>query len=88
MTAPHTAPRPPSRWLFAAFAYALVTAAVTVGLSLQTPWLGLRLAPSGDSVQVDASQGPAAAIPAGAKLLQLRAEGTGQGHPEIALQAL
>ena len=45
MTAPRSAPRPPSRWLFAAFAYALVTVAVTMGLSLQTPWLGLRLAP-------------------------------------------
>lgn len=38
-------------------------------------------------MRVDASQGPAATIPAGAKLLQLRAEGTGHGTLEIALQA-
>ncbi|MFY3385643.1 ATP-binding protein [Paracidovorax sp. MALMAid1276] len=72
MTRPSSTPRPPSRWLFAALAYALATAAWTVALSLQAPWLGLRLAPSPHGVQVLASQGPAAAIPAGATLLALR----------------
>jgi signal transduction histidine kinase len=87
MTAPRSAPRPPSRWLFAAFAYALVTAAVTMGLSLQTPWLGLRLAPWKEGVRVEASQGPAAAIPVGARLLGLRTVGAGPGAAEIALRA-
>ena len=91
MTAFTTAQRPPSRWLFAAFAYALVTAALTVAASLQTPWLGLTLAATEEKVRVVASQGPSTAIPAGATLLALQAGmHTGSAHPgaaEVPLQA-
>lgn len=91
MTASTTAQRPPSRWLFAAFAYALVTAALTVGASLQTPWLGLTLAPTEGKVRVVASQGPSTAIPAGATLLGLYADtDIGSAHSsaaEVPLQA-
>ena len=74
MTSSTTAQRPPSRWLFAAFAYALFTAALTVGASLQTPWLGLTLAPTEEKVRVVASQGPSTAVPAGAAEVPLQAE--------------
>ena len=69
--------RPPSRWLLAAFAYTLLALAVTIALSLQAPWMGLQLVPLGEQVQVQASQGPSAAIPAGAVLLSLRANAGG-----------
>ena len=91
MTSSTTAQRPPSRWLFAAFAYALFSAALTVGASLQTQWLGLTLAPTEEKVRVVASQGPSTAVPAGATLLALQAvTHTGSAHPsaaEVPLQA-
>ena len=71
MTIPRTPARPPALWLIAAFAYALGAAALAIGLSLQAPWLGLRLAPDDNAVRVLASQGPSAQIPAGATLLSL-----------------
>lgn len=91
MTVSSTAQRPPSRWLFAAFAYALAMAALTVGASLRMPWLGLSLVPAAENVRVAASQGPSAAIPPGATLLALRADmNTGSASlasAEVALQA-
>lgn len=84
MTHPSRVRRPPSRWLFAAFAYVLIAIALTIGLSLQPPWLGLRLSPTNadNAVRVDASLGPSAAIPAGARLHSVHS-----GEATITLQA-
>ncbi len=80
--------RPPSRWFLAAFVYTLLALTVTIALSLQEPWMGLRLVPlsAGESmqVQVQSSQGPSAVIPAGAVLLSMRATA---GGAAIQLQA-
>ena len=76
--------RPPSRWLWGALAYVLVALACAIALSLHAPWLGLRLVPVGEQVRVQASEGPSAAIPAGAVLLSLRATAGGAG---LSLQA-
>lgn len=75
------AARPPSRWLWAAFGYVLLAIALALALALQAPWLGLQLAPQGDGVRVQASAGPAAAVPAGALLLSLRATAGGAAVP-------
>lgn len=64
--------RPPSRWFFASLAYVLVAAACAIGLSLQTPWLGVRLAPIEGEVRVLVAQGPSTSLPVGAALRSLR----------------
>ncbi|MBX9833748.1 MAG: histidine kinase, partial [Burkholderiaceae bacterium] len=87
MTATSPVSRPPSRWLFAAFAYSLAAVALTIGVSIQTPWLGLRLVALGGAVQVQASQGPSAAIPVGATLLALQGVEARSAEAEIFLQA-
>lgn len=76
----------PSRWLFLAFAYALVAAACAIGIALQAPWLGLRLAAVGDMVQVQHSQGPSSAVPARAVLHSI-GPGTHASLPSVALRA-
>lgn len=64
--------RPPSLWLFAAFIYVLGAVALAIGLSLQTPWLGLQLQPVDGQVQVlQSSQGLSAEVPAGATLVSV-----------------
>lgn len=64
--------RPPSLGLFAALIYVLAALAVAIGLSLQTPWIGLQLQPLDDQVQVvESSPGPSAAVPAGATLVSV-----------------
>ncbi len=87
MTVSSPAPRPPSRWLFAALAYAMATVALGIGLSIQAPWLGLRLTAADGAVRVLASQGPSAAVPAGARLLALKGRGDRDEERVIALQA-
>lgn len=79
---PPSARRPPALWLSAALAYCLAAMALAVGLALQMPWLGLRLAPGPEEgVAVVASAIPA--IPAGARLLSI----AGPGREAIALTA-
>ena len=78
------AARPPSRWLWAALGYVLLAIALVIALALQAPWLGLQLVPVGDGVRVQASAGPAAAVPVGAVLLSLRATA---GGAAVRLQA-
>lgn len=74
--------RPPSLWLFAALAYCLTAMALAVGLAVQTPWLGLRLAAGpGETVTVISSR--IDAIPPGARLISLAAP----GQSALALQA-
>ncbi len=71
----HGGQRPPSRWLFASLAYTLLAAALAIGVSLQMPWLGLRLAADVEQGRVfvaDAS-GPSATVPRDAVLQALSA---------------
>lgn len=77
-------PRPPSRWLYAVLGYVLAAMALAIGLSLQAPWLGLQLVADGAQVRVLASQGPSAAVPAGAVLRSVRAT---DGGAALELQA-
>lgn len=78
--------RRPARWLALALAYALALLAIAVVLATRVPWLGLRLAPVPDGgVQVLASRGPAAVVPAGVRLVSI-ADATRPDHP-LALQA-
>lgn len=56
----------PGQGLFAALVYVIVLITVTLGVSLQTPWLGLELAPTNDLVVVKNSEGPSSTIPKGA----------------------
>lgn len=66
--------RPPSLWLFAAFAYCLAAMALAIGLSLQMPWFGLRLAAGPDAdVVVESSR--IDGIPEGARLIAIAAPG-------------
>ena len=60
----------------------LVVILITLGISafatwyaIQLPWLGLTLKTTGQSILVEASQSPAQAIPAGAKVLALISNG-------------
>jgi signal transduction histidine kinase len=75
----------PARILAGVLLLSLGAAALTTWLALATPWLGLSLvaSPSG-AVVVRASRGPAAAVPAGARLLGLAPVGD---DPAMAVQA-
>lgn len=66
----------PARRLLVALAYCGFFAVAAIGLALDSPWLGLRLAPQGDGVVVRSSAGPSAQVPAGAQLVAIRAGGT------------
>lgn len=72
--------RPPSLGLFAALIYVLAAVALAIGLSLQTPWIGLQLQPVDGQVRVvESSQGPSAAVPKGATLMSVGSVGDGTG---------
>ncbi|WP_298211758.1 ATP-binding protein [Acidovorax sp.] len=88
MTSQNPVPRPPSRWLFAAFAYTLAAVALAIGLAIQAPWLGLQLATDGDLVRVESSQGPSASVPAGAALLAVQGGAASAHQAAIQLQAI
>lgn len=88
MTSPSPVPRPPSLWLFAALAYTLAAVALAIGLAIQAPWLGLRLATDGDLVRVESSQGPSASVPAGAALLAVQGGAAAAHQATIQLKAL
>lgn len=75
----------PARRLLAILGLNLIALALAIGYALNLPWLGLTLQPdeNGD-VSVLAAGGPAASIPAGARLLGLRAVGGGDAVPVTA----
>ncbi len=81
---PTPSPRhiPPALWLSAALAFCLAGMAVAIGLALQIPRLGLRLAAAPDGAVV-VLRSQAAAVPARAQLLSIAAP----GQPAIALAA-
>ncbi len=75
----------PARRLLAILGFNLIALALAIGFALSLPWLGLTLqANENGSVSVMAASGPSAGIPAGARLLSLRAVGGGNAVPVIA----
>jgi signal transduction histidine kinase len=64
--------RRPARWLVLALVYALTLLVAAMLLATDTPWLGLRLAPTGEGhVRVLASSGPASAVAPGVRLVAI-----------------
>lgn len=70
--------RLPAVGLIAALIYLAACAALTVGLALQVPWLGLTLRPDRVAVVVQSGQGPSAGVEAGARLVALTSAAGGE----------
>lgn len=66
----------PARRLLLAVAYCGFFAVAAIGLALDGPWLGLRLAAQGEGVVVMGSSGPSAQVPPGVQLMAIQAAGT------------
>lgn len=76
---------PPARRLLAILGFNLTALALAIGLALHLPWLGLTLQPEENGgVSVLAASGPSAEIPAGTRLLGLRASSGGDPLPVTA----